>query len=81
MKKSNSKKTAEKNNKMPKNRFLLIFVCIFVAVVLVFGAVLGIISAVKKSRTVVSFKGVGMNAEVASFFATEYKSKFMSSLS
>lgn len=81
MKKSNSKKTAEKNNKMPKNRFLLIFVCIFVAVVLVFGAVLGIISAAKKSRTVVSFKGVGMNAEVASFFATEYKSKFMSSLS
>ncbi|MBE6644300.1 MAG: hypothetical protein E7612_02835 [Ruminococcaceae bacterium] len=60
---------------------MLIFICIFVAIAIIFGAVLGIISAVKKSRTVASYRSVGMDIEVASYFATQYKYAFMSSLS
>lgn len=64
-----------------KNRFLLIFVCIFISAVLVFGIVLGIVSGAKKSKTVASLNGVGMNYEVISYFASQYKYNFMNMLS
>jgi len=74
-------KVTKMKQKTPKRKFLLIFVCIFVSILLVLGAVLGIASAVKKSRSVVSFKGITMDEEVASFFVTQYKYNFMSMLS
>ena len=81
MKNNGIEKTKENREGMPKNRFLLIFVCIFVSAVLIFGVVLGIVSAVKKSKTAVSFKGTVMDVEAASFFATQYKYSFMGMLS
>lgn len=66
--------------KPKKNRFLLIFVCIFVSLAVVLGAVLGIISALKNKNAIVSYGGVTMNKEVASYFATRYKTSFMSKI-
>ena len=74
-------KATKMEQKTPRRKFLLIFVCIFVSILLVLGAVLGIASAIKKSRSVVSFKGITMDEEVASFFVTQYKYNFMSMLS
>lgn len=74
-------KATKMEQKTLRRKFLLIFVCIFVSILLVFGAVLGIASAIKKSRSVVSFKGITMDEEVASFFVTQYKYNFMSMLS
>lgn len=74
----NEKQTVKK---VHKNRFILTFVCVFVSAVLVLGIVLGIVSGVKKSKTVASFQGVGIDREVASFFASQYKYSFMNMLS
>ena len=72
----------QKNNKVKvkKNRFLLIFVCIFVSLAVVLGATLGIISAIKNRNAIISYGGVTMNEEVASYFATRYKTSFMSKI-
>lgn len=74
-------KIRKNEKKTPKRSFLLIFVCVFISILLVLGAVLGIISYVKKSRSAVSFKGITMDSEVASFFAAQYKYSFMGMLS
>ena len=75
IKKDTSQKSAKKKN------FLLIFISAFAAAVLVFGIVLGIVSGVKKSKTVVSFGGLMMDDEVTSFFVSQYKYSFMNMLS
>ena len=80
------KKTPDRNNNFPfiiseqgkkKNNFLKIFVCSFVAVVLVFGLVLGIIMMVNDANAVVSFEGVTMDEEVTSFFVTLNKNQYI----
>ena len=75
--KKKNKNKAKADIKKPKRKFLLIFVCIFVAIVIVFASVLGIVSAVKRSRAVAYFKNVTMDMKVVSFFAVSYKSDFL----
>ena len=74
-------KKGKSKEKSTNNNFLLIFVAAFASVVLIFGIVLGIMAGVKKAKTVVSFGGEGMDIEVASFFASQYKYSFMNMLS
>lgn len=80
------KKKPNQDNNLPfvisekgktKNNFLKIFICSFVAVVLVFGLVLGIIMMVKDANAVVSFEGVTMDEEVTSFFITLNKNQYI----
>ena len=76
MERKNRKKSKEPQ-KVRKNRFLIIFVCIFVSVVLLAGAVVGIIAGVRQAKSAVSFRGINMDSEVASFFVTQYKYNHM----
>ena len=76
-----SNKLQKNQQKSKNNKFLITFVCIFMSVVLIFGATLGIISAVKKSKSIVWYKGQTMDVETASFFASYYKYVYMSALS
>lgn len=72
----------QKNNKgFKNNRFLTTFICIFLALVLILAATLGILSSAKKSKAVALYKGQTMDAKVASFFASYYKYTYMSMLS
>ena len=79
-KKRKKRKLVKEELHEPKRKFLLIFVCIFVAIVLIFGAVLGIVSSMKKAKAAVSYRSEMMDKEVASFFATLYKYEYMSVL-
>jgi hypothetical protein len=73
----------KKNNKIKENngkRTLLIFVAAFLALALVFGATLGIITAIKRANSVVSYDGVTMTKPVASFFISRFKVEYISAL-
>ena len=67
-------------NKGKGNKFLVIFVCAFLSLVLIFGATLGTITGVKNSRAAVKYEGLVMTEELASFFASYYKAQYMSRL-
>ncbi len=71
----------KKDKRFKNNRFLIAFICIFLALVVIFASILGIASAVKKSKSVAIYKGQSMNVEVASFFASYYKYIYMTTLS
>lgn len=82
-----NKKASKKDNEFPfiireedKKNFLKVFVCGFIALVLVFGLVLGIIMMVNDANSVVSFEGVTMDEEVASFFVTLNKTYYIAML-
>ena len=64
-----------------QKRIILISVCAFLALVLMLGIVLGAMAQSKKARTFVSFGGVWIDGEVASFFASQFKTQFMAALS
>ncbi len=66
---------------LKKSKFMLIFVCIFMAVLVLAGAVFGIALAVKNSKAVVSYNGITLTKEEASFFASYYKLQYMVELS
>ena len=72
------------NNKKPKmsknNRILTISVCVFLALVLVFGVVFGIITLIEEANTVMSLGGVRMSEGVVRVFASHYKNLHISSL-
>ena len=61
-------------------RALIIFVAAFLSLALVLGATLGIISMVKKAGSVVSYEGITMNKQVASFFVSRFKVEYISAL-
>ncbi|MBO7303864.1 MAG: hypothetical protein J6V09_01400 [Clostridia bacterium] len=67
--------------KQTKYRFLTIFVCVFLSLVAVLTVTLGTISAHKSRNAVAKYNGQTMDTEVASFFASYYKYRFMSALS
>ena len=69
------------NEKKRKPRFLTIFVCVFLALVAVLTVTLGVVSASKNRNAVAKYNGQTMDKEVASFFLSYYKYRFMSSLS
>ena len=72
---------AEKQTKkIQGNKFLLIFVCIFLAIVVLVGSIVGISSAVKNANAAVKYKGVIITKEEASFFASYYKNQMLSNL-
>lgn len=61
-------------------RALIIFIAAFLSLALVFGATLGVIAIVKRAGSVVSYDGVTMNKEVASFFISRFKVEYISAL-
>lgn len=65
---------------MLKNRFLTTFVCIFTAVVLIFGAVLGIIVAVKNSQAVVYYGRVRVDDGTLRYLSANYKINYIRTL-
>ena len=66
---------------MLKNRFLTIFICIFVSVVLVFGATLGIIAGVRSSKAVVAYSGVRISEGALRYLSSYYKLTYIRALS
>ncbi len=66
---------------LPTKKIVLIFVSVFLALIIIFGAVLGITLAVRNSRAAVRYKNVTMDSGVASYFETYYKYRYMSALS
>ena len=69
-----------KDAKLNKKKALIIFVSAFIAVAVIFGAVMGIVSAVKEANAVFSFDGVIMDEDVASFFIGRFKTKYIHDL-
>ena len=63
-----------------KNRALVIFISIFLAIVLIFGCVLGLITALKGAKAVVRYDGVVADAECVSYLAAYYKMQHIRSL-
>ncbi len=80
MKKTIQNEKAKKSKISKKSRILITFICIFLSIAVVLGAVFAIILGSKKKNAVVYYEGVTMNEGVASFFASYYKSKFLSAL-
>lgn len=61
-------------------RALIILVSVFLGAVILFGATLGIVSAVRSSRAYFSYKGVTVPVGVVNYLAATRKSAFMSTL-
>ncbi len=73
----------KKNNKTNNNtgkRALIIFMAAFLSLALVLGATLGVIAIVKRAGSVVSYEGITMNKQVASFFVSRFKVEYISAL-
>ncbi len=75
MKKDNRK--ASEPKKRNRKKVLLIVVCIFVGIILVFGITLGTIIGVKNAKAVVSLDGATLDEGEANFFAAYYKYRFI----
>nr|MBE6545265.1 hypothetical protein [Oscillospiraceae bacterium] len=63
-----------------KNRFLTIFVCVFIAVVLVAGGSLGIAVGIKNARAAVKYGNVTLDEGTVRYFASYYKMLYIRSL-
>ena len=61
-------------------RLIIISVCVLLAAVLIFGAVFGIIVAVRNASYVMSYDNVGIDAGVASYLISYYKGSFLSTV-
>ena len=73
--------TEEKSQVKVKNsRILLIFVCVFVSLAIVFGSVFGIIIMINEANAVVKLDGVTMNEGVVRCFTAYYKGMHISGL-
>ena len=76
--KRNTKKPQQSNaaaaeSKIRKPGFLKTFVCIFAAVVIVFGATLATVVAIRGASAAASYEGLTMDKKVASYFVSEFK--------
>lgn len=62
----------------PRKRpsFLTVFICVFLSAVIIFGAVFGIVSAVRSSRSVINGEGVYISEGVANYFASIFKVQY-----
>ena len=61
-----------------KNKpFLLIFVCVFLSVVLLSGAILGTVFAIRAANSAVEYGGVRMSRTVANYFASYAKAYYL----
>lgn len=70
-------KTEEKAEKSNRKRILLIIICIFLSIVLIFGITLGIIIGVKNANALFSYEGTTLDEGEAMFFASYYKYRFI----
>lgn len=61
-------------------KVFLIFTAIFLGAVLLAGIVIGTVSAIKESRSVMSYKGIYMYDGVANYLAASYKYTFKATL-
>ena len=80
MKKNKEKAVGVDKKKPPVSKIIIIVVSIFLALVTLFGVTLGLIVHIRNKNAVVYYDGLTMNEEVASFFASYYKSLFISQL-
>ena len=60
-----------------KSRFLLIFVCIFLAIVLVFTGIFGIIALVKRNNAVARYGSYMIDGGEANYLASYYKYRYL----
>ncbi len=74
--KQNAERT-KNTHKPKKNRFLLIFICIFVSVILVIGGILGAIALIKRSNSAVRYGSYMLDAGEAGYFASYFKYRFL----
>ena len=78
MKKNPKKKTKEKTKeKMSRKKVLLIFVCIFLALLVIFGATLAIILGVRNANSSAYLEDVRLDEGECNYFATAYKYEFI----
>lgn len=66
--------------KRKKNRFLIGFVCIFLAIVLIITSIFGIIALVKRNKAVARYGSNMIDEGTAAYFASIYKYEFLSGL-
>lgn len=63
-----------------KNRFLTIFVCIFLAVVLLAGGILAIVVGIKNAKAVIKYGNVTVDEETVNYLAAYYKLLYLKEL-
>ena len=72
------KTNEEKTIKKPKiAKPLIIFISVFLILVMAFGITFGVIAYLRNKNATVYYDGLTMDTEVASFFASYYKSVYM----
>lgn len=79
-KQNSASRNGRKNTPRKRLNPLFLTVVITVALALIFGAVMGIILAVRNARAVVSYGGVRMDKGVASYLAATYKDIYIEKL-
>ena len=67
----------KKEKKADRKKVLLIIVCVFAALVVIFGATLGIVLGVRNAKAAVRFNGVRISEGEAYFLLTKYKRDFI----
>ena len=63
-----------------RSRVVIIFVSVFLAALIIFGATLGIIAAVKHAGAVYTYNGTVMEKSVAAFFTSRFKVDYFAAL-
>ena len=79
-KKERDNKKPSDTQKRKKGNFLTIFICIFLGVMIIFGATLGIMITIRNARAVAMYDGIAMESGVANFFASRYKIEYIGAL-
>lgn len=79
-KKIKQKNTDTVDTRKRRKRIFIICISLFLGAALVFGAVLGIITAVRYSKAVISYDGIVMDEKVASFFVGRFKTQYIHDL-
>ena len=75
-KENNMDKTNTGTPVRPKNRLFIIIICSILAALLIFGAVMGIILAVREATAAVSYNGVTFNEGVTAYLASTFKAGY-----
>lgn len=74
------KKEVKKQNepqKKKKSKFLTIFICIFLSVIIIFGSVLGIVTAVNYANAAARYEGTLLSRGALNYLSSYYKYKYM----
>lgn len=65
---------------MKRHRLPILISCIFVAIAIVLGAVFGTVALVKRSRAVLSYRGMTVDEPMYAYLASTYKGTFIQNL-